>query len=207
MLGKFRRAAMLALALAFSLALVSCGGKDEAALGSWSESGDTFSNKWSKIQFNLPSGFRRATDAELDELSVSTQAFTESIGSDSAAAARVSYDMIALKDPETVPQVMLLYENLGSSKESDSTETYFAKMAQQFESMADSGVTYTESGSEKVKLAGYTWDSKTYVINENTNQQYLLTKKGPYMLSIVLTWSKDSQNAESLLNGFSALGK
>ncbi|MDR2751125.1 MAG: hypothetical protein LBC41_10730 [Clostridiales bacterium] len=207
-----KKAAMVALAVIMALALASCSKGEEPTsvkAGSWSSDGKTFSNKWSKIQFKLPAGYRSGTDEELDQVYQSAKAVTETMGENSASAIKVTYDLLALKDPGDIPKLMLLYENLGDSSASVTTETYFSSMAKQFSAMVKSGITYTESDSKKVNLAGNSWDSKTYSIKGPTAeaiQQYLLFKRDNYMMTIVIT-SEEGYEAEveSLLDGFSAL--
>jgi uncharacterized lipoprotein YehR (DUF1307 family) len=205
-----KRMASVVLAIILALSLASCKGDEPASaeVGSWSSDGKTFSNKWSKIQFKLPSGYRSATEAEIGEVYSSSKAVAETMGESGSATQKVTYDLLAFKDPEMIPQLMMLYENLGDSSESITTETYFSSMAKQFNTMVNSGITYIETDSQKVNLAGHSWDSKTYSVNGASGeavQQYLLYKQGNYMVTILLTSEAESEDeAQVLLKGFSS---
>lgn len=187
---------MTAVLLSFAL-LTGCGGKNTPSRGTWE--GNTFTNSFADLTFEMPDGWVAATDEEIASLmGVGVEVLKDSGKNYNKTLLEMQniYDMMA-QDPTTGSNLMLMFENLsfaiGGTKV---TEAEYADIV--LSQLKETGM-YTTFGEVKTETIG----KHTYTVFSAANpdfqlsQDYLVRKEGSYMIGMVITAVGDA-DAESI---------
>ncbi|MDR2357217.1 MAG: hypothetical protein LBD92_03905 [Oscillospiraceae bacterium] len=198
--------------LALSAALASCAslresfraGVKEASKGSiqtgaWSEDGKTFTNEWSNVKLSLPEGYRALSPEEIEQTVGAGEEVVVNDGNRASydiAKMRTAYDFIIAAADAGVPNIMLIYENIGASPLTKNLNEgeYFDMMAEQLETM--DALNYEATGTETREVAGESCTVGMLMLADGAAfQDYYIRKQDDVMIVLSATYTADTRDA------------
>lgn len=171
----------------------------EISMGEWN--GNTYTNNYLGLKFNLPTGWTHYSDEEIAEMmNISEEVLKDEEQINIELAKLTSVYYLAASDPETLDNVMLMTEKPIMDV---TTELYLNTLKTQLENLNSINYEVGETGKEKIGNREFdTLTTKATTNGVTMIQKYYIYKSGDHFIDIIVTSNSGEQAINKIIKSF-----
>lgn len=173
--------------------------KTQFSMGKWED--NVYTNDFLGIKFNLPEGWKAATDEEIAKMmNVGKELLNDDQKALAELAEKSGVYYMSVNDPSTGNNIIVLTEKTAVDV---NTEYYINQLKTQLTSV--NSVKYTIGETSKATIAGREYDTLTATASMygyTTTQRYYVYKMDKYFVGIIVTSNTGESAIDEMMNSF-----
>lgn len=173
--------------------------KTEFSMGKWED--NVYTNDFLGIKFNLPEGWKAATDEEIAKMmNVGKELLNDDQKALAELAEKSGVYYMSVNDPSTGNNIIVLTEKTAVNV---NTDYYINQLKTQLTSV--SSIKYQIGETSKATVAGREYDTLTATASMygyTTTQRYYVYKIDKYFVGIIVTSNTGESAIDEMMNSF-----